>query len=45
MQCIELGCLCKHIEKIRRSQDSFLTNSCTELKFFPVNVAESFILD
>ena len=30
--------VCKHIKKIRTSQGSILTNSCTELKFFPVSI-------
>ena len=44
MEYIELNLLGKYIKKkkkeIRSSEDSVLTSSCTELKFFPVSIVK-----
>ena len=40
MEFVVLYCLCEHINKIRNSQDSILTSSCFELKFFPVRIVK-----
>ena len=46
MEYMELNLLGKYIKKkkkkkeIRSSEDSILTSSCTELKFFPVSIVK-----
>ena len=44
MEYIELNLLGKYIKKkkkeIRSSEDSILTSSCTELKFFPMSIVK-----
>ena len=44
MKYMELNLLGKYIKKkkkeIRSSEDSILTSSCTELKFFPVSIVK-----
>ena len=43
MEWIELNCLCKHMEKLRRSQASISIYSCTELSitgFYPVSIVK-----
>ena len=43
MEWIELNCLCKHMEKLRRSQASISINSCIELsitQFYPVSIVK-----
>ena len=43
MEWIELNCLCKHMEKLRRSQASISINSCIELsitRFYPVSIVK-----
>ena len=41
MECIELNGSCKHMQKLRSSQASISTNSCSEwnkAQFFPVSI-------
>ena len=44
MEYMELNLLGKYIKKkkkeIRSSEDSILTSSCTELKFFPMSIVK-----
>ena len=43
MEWIELNCLYKHMEKLRRSQASISINSCIELsitQFYPVSIVK-----
>ena len=42
MKFMELNWFCKHIKKIRSSQDSNSTSFCTELKLFALTIVEQF---